>query len=144
MQVLPQRAVVAKLGIAGHRGHANPRGPRLPQQRQPPLLLKANGRRNLHTLPGGVGQPRLGEIQRRVQHPCAHTGRQRGRHRDLTMGDFARRAAVLTRHADRVRPLFGKARLIEDQDAHRSTSTEMCPPFGVNLIAFDKRFVSPC
>ena len=102
-------------------------GAGLPQQgeRQPPLLLKPHRRGDFRALPRVGRQPVVGQIQRRAQHPRANTGPQRRRHRDLTIRDFAQRAAVLARDADRLRALFGKARRVENQHAfavrdHRS------------------------
>jgi len=134
MQVPAQRTAVPKVGIAQHRGDLEAGGAGLTQQRQrqPPLLLKSNRRRNLGALPRLGREPRRRDIQRGAQHPRPHAGPQRGRHRELTIGNFAQRAAVLARHAHRVRALFRKAGRIENQDAvaFRNHRAQLTPDAG--------------
>ena len=86
-------------------------------QRELPLRLPADTGRNAGARALRWRQPRLGEIQRRAQHPRLCPRPQRDRHRRLAVGDFPQRAAVLPRHADRVRPLLRKARAVENEDA---------------------------
>ena len=69
---------------------------------------KRTRRGNLRALPRLGRQPLLGQIQRRPQHPGAHAGPQRRGDRDLAIGDFAQRAAVLPRDATERRPCLGK------------------------------------
>ena len=120
MQGLPDGAVVAVLGVGHHRRDGKTGRADLPpeRQRQAPLFLKeGGGRYPRRATPGVVGDPVLRQIQRRPQRPRAAAGPQRRRHRHLAGGHLAQRAAVLPRHADRVRTLFREARLVEDQDA---------------------------
>ena len=60
-------------------------------------------------------QPRLRQIQDGPEHPRAGARPQGRGHGDLAIGHLAQRATVLARHADRVCPLFGETRRIEDQ-----------------------------
>jgi hypothetical protein len=41
---------------------------------------------------------------------------QRGGHRDLTIREFAQRAAILSRHADGMRALLRETRFVEDEN----------------------------
>ena len=67
--------------------------------------------------PVGVARPRLAADTAPRPAPRARARPQRRGHRDLAIGDLAQRAAVLARHADRVRALFRKAGAVEDQHA---------------------------
>ena len=118
MQRGPQGRVIAKLRIGEHRRDLKARGPHLPdeRQREPPLLLEPRGRRDARTPTRRGREPLLGEIELRAEHPRLRPAPQRGRHGDLAIGDLAQGAAVLPRHADRVRTLLRKTRAVEDQD----------------------------
>ena len=119
VEVLPQRPVVPEFRIAEHRGDLKAAARGLPQQRerQAPFLLEPQRRGDLRALPRLGGQPRLGHVQRRPQHPGAHAGPQRRGHRDLAVGDLAQRPAVLARDRHRVPTLLREARAVENQHA---------------------------
>jgi len=57
----------------------------------------------------------FGRVQQRAGHPRPHAGPERGGDGHLAIRDLAQRATVLTRHADRMRTLFGKTRPVDDQ-----------------------------
>ena len=63
----------------------------------------------------GVGDPLVGQIQRRPQQVGPDACPQRRGDRHLTIGDLPQRPAILARHTDRVGPLFRKARAVENQ-----------------------------
>ena len=67
--------------------------------------------------PRRVVRPGDRQIQRGAQQPGAHAGPERDGDGDLAIGHLAQRAAVLPRHPDRVRALFGETGLVEDQHA---------------------------
>ncbi len=96
--------------------------PDLPQQRQrlAPLFLKSDRGGDARAFARRVGDPLLGQIQRAAEQIGPGPGPQRGGDGHLTIGDLPQRPAVLARHADRVRPLFGEARAIEDQQPCRA------------------------
>ena len=120
VQRAPEGGDVAELGVREHGRDLQPRGARASDQRQrlTPFLLEGRAGRNLrHRAPIGVAEPRLREIQQRAGQPRPRAGPERGRHRDLAIRDLAQRATVLTRHADRMRALFGKTGAVDDQHA---------------------------
>jgi len=119
MQRGPQRRAVAELRIAQYRGDRNAGRADLAQQRESevPLRLEANGGGNTRACALGGSEPLLGQIQHRAKHPRACAVPQRDGHRYLAVGDLAEGPAVLARHTDRSRPLFGKTRAVEDQNA---------------------------
>ena len=111
MQGAAQRRVVAEFRVAEHGGDLEARRADLPQQRerQAPLLLKPQRRRNLRALPRLGRQPRLGQIQRGAQHPGAHARPERGGDGHLAVGDFAqRRRSTAARRRPSVGPASGK------------------------------------
>jgi hypothetical protein len=119
MERPPKYGVVAELGIGDDGGHGQTTRAHLLQQRhgQAPLFLEPNGGRNPGALALRRCQPLFGQIQARANHPRAHTRPERRRHGHLTIRRLPQRAAVLTRHADRVRALLGKAGAVENQHA---------------------------
>ncbi len=134
VQRAPQRRTLAELRIAEHRRHGDPAGADLPQQceRELPLRQAADMRRNAGACPLGGRQPGLGEVQRGAQHPRLGPRPQGPRHGGLAVGDLAERAAVLPRHADRVRALLGKAGAIENEDARAiGNRGAQLPPHGL-------------
>ena len=121
MQRLSDGAVVPVFGVGDDRGQRHAGRPRAAHQRQgqAPFLLKA--RPSPGSAPPraarGSRRPRLGQIQQGAHGPRALARPERGGHRDLAIGHLAQRAAVLPRHADRMRPRFREARFVEDQNA---------------------------
>ena len=116
----PKGGDIAELGVRQHRRDVQPRGARPSDQGEglPPFLLKDHARWDLRDrAPVGVGEPRLRHIQQRAGEPRPRAGPQRGRHRDLAIGDLAERPTVLARDADRMRALFREARAVDDQHA---------------------------
>jgi hypothetical protein len=110
VQRSPECGDVAELGVREHGRDLQPRGARASDQRQrlTPFLLEGRAGRNLrHRAPIGVGEPGLRQTQQRAGQPRARPGPERGRHRDLAIRDFAQRATVLARHADRMGALLG-------------------------------------
>jgi hypothetical protein len=136
MQHGPQHRVVAKLRISEDGRDLNARGPNLAheRERESPLLLEPGRGRDARPSTRRRGEPFLREIELRAEHPRVHPVPQRGRDRDLAIGNLAERATVLPRHADRVRPLLGKTRAVQDQDArsYRYLGAEALPqPVGI-------------
>ena len=87
-------------------------------QGNPPLRTKAHRRRHPGLVAAlGIGGPLRGKIDLATGRPHQRRTDQRGRHADLTVAGLAQRAAVLPFHADRLRALFGKARIVDGQDA---------------------------
>ena len=81
-----------------------------------PVLLKRDARGDSRDGPSGrIVGPGLRQIQQRAEQPRAGAGPQRGGRRDLAVGDLPRAPQVLARDTHRVRPLFRKARAVEDQ-----------------------------
>ena len=120
VQRLADGAVVPIFGVGHDRGQRQPGGSTAAheRQRQSPLFLKQQRRGNPRRgAPRQIADPRLGQIQQGAEGPRPTAGPQRRRHGDLAIGDLAQRAAVLARHADRMRARFRKARFVEDQDA---------------------------
>jgi hypothetical protein len=119
MQGRSKRGHVAELGIGEDRGHRDLGGARLAEQTegQSPFFLKPDRVRNARLPPCARRHPFLRQIEHRAEAPRPHAGPERGRHRDLAIGDLAQRPTVLPRDADRRWPLFGKARAVEDQHA---------------------------
>ena len=118
MQRLANRAVVAVFGIRhdGGEREACRATAAHERQREAPLLLKADGRRNAR--PGAsyrVAGPVLGQIQQGAHRPRARARPQRRRHRHLAIRDLAQRPAVLPRDADRMRARLRKTGFVEDQ-----------------------------
>ena len=143
MQCRAQQRDIAEFRIANHRGQLEAGGAHLPQQGEhvAPFLLKANRRWDPRLLAALGGQPRVGQIQGRPQKPRAHAGPQRDGGGDLAIRDLAQRAAVLPRHPDRVRPLFRKARAIENQDPapFRNDGAQPAPdPLGIPWCVRDE------
>ena len=130
-----KRGVAAVVGIdhdAGDREARLEHGPHL-RQRHPPLLAKDQGRRNADGgAAGGIVHPHGRQIQVPREGPRAPVGDQRTRAGDLAIPDLSQRAAVLAVHPDRVRPLLGKARVIDRQDprAHRHGRPQLRPHAG--------------
>lgn len=117
MQGGAQQGGVPEFRVGEHGRDPEPGGADLPQQgkRLAPLLLKTYRRRNARAGARRRRQPRLRQIQLRAEKPGLGAGPQCGGHRDLTVPDLAERSAVLAGHPYRVRPLFRKARAVEDQ-----------------------------
>ena len=97
MQCGPKRGDIAEFGIGEHRRHGEARRAR--------VLSRAQR------------HPLFGKVQRGAQAPRARAGPEGGGHGDLAIRHLAERSTVLTRHTDRRRPLFGKARAVENQHA---------------------------
>jgi hypothetical protein len=116
MQQATKHAIVAKFRVGQHPSDGDATRPDLPQQRQrlAPLFLKRDRRRDARARPRRGGDPRLGQVQRAAEQIGAGPGPQRGGDGHLAIGDLPQRSAVLTRHADRVHPLFGETRAIDD------------------------------
>jgi hypothetical protein len=108
---------IAEFGIGQDGRQREPRRAGLSQQAegQAPFLLKPDRRRDPRSLPRGGRQPFLGEIQRRADTPRPDARPQRRGDGDLAIRDLAECPTVLTGHADRGRPLFGKAGPVENQ-----------------------------
>jgi hypothetical protein len=119
MQGGPHHRHIAEFGIAEDRRDVEPRGAHLAHQRQrmAPFLLKPDRGRDPCLSSAFGRQPRLRQIQRGPEKPPADSGPEGHRRGHLAIRDLAQRAAVLTRRADRMGALFGKAGPVEDQDA---------------------------
>ena len=132
MQRLADRGVVAVFGIGDHgrQRHAGRPRPADQRQGQAPLFLKPDGRRDLsRRAPGAVGRPRLRQIQQRAHRPRPLPRPERGGDGHLAIGHLAEGAAVLPRHADRMRAGFGEARFVEDQNPRaRRDHAPQTPP----------------
>ena len=132
MQRFAKHRHVAVGGIGEHRRDGQPRGPRAAhqRQRQAPLLLKVDGRRNTDAgAPRAIARPLLRQVQGGAQHPGPPLGPQQRRRGHLAIGDLAHRAAILPRHADRVLALFRKARVVDHEHpfAHRQQLQHPAP-----------------
>ena len=120
VQRSPEGGDVAELGVGEHRRDLQPRGARAANQRQrlTPFLLEGRAGRNLrHRAPIGVAEPGFGRynsapiIQARAPvHSAAVTA-------TWQFAILPSAPQVLTRHADRVRALLGKAGAVDDQHA---------------------------
>lgn len=113
-----ERGHTAILGVRDHPVEREAGGPDLPDLREAdaPLLAVPQRGGNPGALPPGlVVRPLLREIELQRQRPRQPVRPQRARHRHLAIGHFAHRATVLPRDADRVSSLFGKARLVQQQ-----------------------------
>ena len=133
MQHRAKQSIVAKFRIRQDARDGEPARPHLSQQRQrlAPFFLKRDRGGDARPLARRGGDPLFGQIQRGPEQIGPGTRPQRGGDRDLTIGDLPQRPAILARHADRVSPLFGKARAVENQQAfafghHRPQATPDC------------------
>ncbi len=86
----PKQAGIAKLRIGQHAGDGEAAGAHLPEQgeRLAPLRLQPDTPGKPRPIAGGVGQPRLGHIERGPQQVGAQPGPQRRGDRHLAIGDF--------------------------------------------------------
>jgi len=90
-------------------------------ERHAPLLAKGLRRGNARRRPPiRIARPRRGQIQLEGQRPDAAVRDQGTRHGDLTIADLAERATILPLHADRVRPLLRKSRIVDDPRRDRA------------------------
>jgi hypothetical protein len=64
-----------------------------------------------------IADPTLRQIQTLIQKRETAPAGVRQKNSFLTVGDFSQMTAVLTRHADRIRALFGKAASVDDDHA---------------------------
>ena len=112
----PKQAGIAKLRIGQHAGDGEAAGAHLPEQgeRLAPLRLQPDTPGKPRPIAGGVGQPRLGHIERGPQQVGAQPGPQRRGDRHLAIGDFPHGPTVLAGHPDRGRPWLGETRASED------------------------------
>ncbi len=112
----PKQAGIAKLRIGQHAGAGEAAGAHLPEQgeRLAPLRLQPDTPGKPRPIAGGVGQPRLGHIERGPQQVGAQPGPQRRGDRHLAIGDFPHGPTVLAGHPDRGRPWLGETRASED------------------------------
>ena len=102
MQHGPKQAVVAELGIGQHARQRDATRAHLAEQRQrlAPLPLKADAVGNPRPHPGAVGQPRLGQVQRK--------GKPVDKRADVWASQHPDQAAAP--HGGRVRPTMAGPR----------------------------------
>ena len=110
MQRAAQGRTLAKFCIAEHRRDPDPAGAHLSHERERQLpfrlCLHASGDPGAEAL--RRREPRVGQIERRAQHPRACAGPQRHRHRGLAVGNLAQCAAVWRATPTEEAPCFGK------------------------------------
>ena len=126
MQNAPKRRHIPEFGVGRNGGDRQPGAARAADEREglPPLFLEVHTRGDLRDRAAtGIVDPGLRQIQPRAEEPRARAGPEGRGHRDLAIGDLAQRSAVLAGDADRVRPLFRKARAVENETPRRSGST---------------------
>lgn len=123
---------VVPVGGVGHDGgqrHAGRLRPMHQRQRQAPFFMEPDRRRNpRRRAPRRIGGPCGGQIQRGAHRPGALARPERGGDGDLAIGHLAQRAAILPRHAHRMRPRFREARFVEDQNPRALRHHRPQPP----------------
>ena len=100
------------------------------RQGDAPLLAKAHPLGNPRVgSPRGIREPVVRQVQLEAEGPGELRAEQHGGHRDLAVGDFAQRPAVLPFHPDRVMALLREAGVVEGQNAapHRHHRAQLGP-----------------
>src|SRR5215472_6861604 len=117
-QAIEEMRIIAVISIAGHASVLHSTDVGFIQQRQSKLRfsLKPDRSRDVRLLtPRLIGHPLLWQIQPGGYRPGQRALGIMTIDRDLAVGHFARRPAILAGHPDRVSPLLLKPRIIKDE-----------------------------
>src|SRR5215472_7758463 len=119
-QAVEEMRIIAVISVAGHARVLHSTGVGFIQQRQGNLRfsLKPDRSGNVRLLaPRLIRRPLLWQVQPGGHRPGQGALGVMAIDRDLAVGHFARRPAILARHPDRVTPPFLKAGVIKDEHA---------------------------
>jgi hypothetical protein len=120
---------IGRIGDDGFQGEADGDHRAHMGHRHAPFLAKSPRTGNARLRAMIVVEPRLRQVQLHRGQPRQRPGDQGRRHRHLTIGNLAERAAVLPLHPDRRRPLLRQAGVVDRQDpgAHRNHLAQPSP-----------------
>lgn len=140
-QTIENMRVISLVGIRDDTRMAHATGVRFIQQGQSHLGLARKGDRlgNLRLLPTlRVIHPVVRQVQPRGDRPGQAALGRVAVHADLTVGDLAQRARLLSGHPHRVAALFGEPRIIKDQNA---IAFRWQSPHHRDTLAIQRRFI---